>query len=39
MLEGLNVLPLPCKCVFYRPEDNAKGDPMKLYFEVLELQK
>ena len=25
MLTGLKMLPLTCKCVFYRPEHNAKG--------------
>ena len=30
---------LACKCVFYRPEHNAKGDPMGLNFEGLEMQK
>ena len=30
---------LACKCVFYRPERNAKGDPIELNFEGLEMQK
>ena len=25
MLTGLKVSSMPCKCVFYRPELNAKG--------------
>ena len=25
MLTGLKMLSLTCKCVFYRPEHNAKG--------------
>ena len=40
MLTGFKVLPLACKCAFYRPEYNVKGgDPMELYFEDLEMQK
>ena len=41
MLTGLKVFScfLAFKCVFYRPKHNAKGDPMKLNFEVLEMQK
>ena len=35
----LKVSSLACKCVFYRPELNAKGDPMELNFESLEKQK
>ena len=27
MLTGLKVSPLACKCGFYRPEHNAKGEP------------
>ena len=27
MLTGLKVSSLACKCVFYRPEQNAKGGP------------
>ena len=30
---------LACKFVFYRPEQNAKGDLMELNFKVLEMQK
>ena len=30
MLTGLKMLSLVCKCVFYRPEHNAKGRPMEL---------
>ena len=30
---------LACKCVFYRPEPNTKGDPMDLNFESVEMQK
>ena len=39
MLTGLQVSSLACKCVFYRLEYNAKGDPMELNFEDLEMQK
>ena len=40
MLTDLKVSSLACKCAFYRPEHNAKrGDPMKLNFECLEMQK
>ena len=35
MLTGLQVSSLACKCVFYRPEHNAK----ELNFEDLEMQK
>ena len=27
MLADLKVSSLTCKCVFYRPEHNAKGEP------------
>ena len=27
MLTGLNVPSFACKCVIYRPENNAKGGP------------
>ena len=27
MLTGLKVLSLACKCVFYRPENNARWGP------------
>ena len=39
MLTGLKVSSLACKCVFYRPEHNAKGVPMEMNFEDLEMQK
>ena len=39
MLTGLKVSPVTCKCVFYRPEHNIKGDIMELNFEVLQMQK
>ena len=39
MLIGLKVSSLVCKCVFYGPEINAKGDHMELNFEGLEIQK
>ena len=39
MLTGLKVSLLTCKCVSYRPEHNAKGDPMELNFEGLEIKK
>ena len=39
MLTGLKVSFLVFKCVLYRPEHNAKGDPMELNFEGLEIQK
>ena len=39
MLTDWKVSCLACKCVFYRPEHNAKGDPMELNFEGLEMQK
>ena len=35
MLTGLQVSSVACKCVFYRPEHNAK----ELNFEDLEMQK
>ena len=38
-LSGLKVLSLACKCVFYRAKHNAKGEPMELNFEVLEVEK
>ena len=37
MLTGLKVLFLACICVFYRSKHNAKGDPMELNFEGLEM--
>ena len=27
MLTGLKVSYLACKCEFYKPDDNAKGEP------------
>ena len=39
MLTDLKVSSLACKCVFYRPEHDAKADPMELNFEGLEMQK
>ena len=38
MLSGLKMSSLKCKCVFYRPELNAKRDPIKLNFEGLEIK-
>ena len=35
MLTGLKVPSLACKYVFYRPENNAKGDSMELNIEGL----
>ena len=39
MLIGLKMSSFSCKCVFYRPEDNAQGYPMELNFEGLKMQK
>ena len=41
MLTSLEMSSLACKCVFYRPEHNAKegGDSMLVNFEDLEMQK
>ena len=39
MLTDLKLSSLECKCVFYRPEHNAKGEPIELNFEGLEMQK
>ena len=39
MLTGLKMSSLECRCVFYRPENNAKRGPMELNFEGLEIQK
>ena len=39
MLTDLKVSSLGCKCVFYRPNHNATGDPLKLDFAVLKMQK
>ena len=38
MLTVLKVSFLTCKCAFYRPELNAKGDLMELNFEGLEMK-
>ena len=38
MLAGLKVSSLASKYVFYRPEHNAKEDPMELNFKGLEMQ-
>ena len=32
MLTGLKASPLTCKCVFYGPENNAKGGPQGTEF-------
>ena len=32
MLTDWKVLSLTCKCVFYRPEDNAQGEPHAIKF-------
>ena len=32
MLTGLKAPSLTCKCVFYRPEHNAKGEPHEAEF-------
>ena len=39
MLTGLKVSSLACKCVFYRPDHDAKEGPMELNFEGLKMQK
>ena len=39
MLTGLKASSLACKCLFYRPEHNAKGGHMELNFEGLGMQK
>ena len=39
MLTDLKMPSLTCKCVFYRPEDNARTDPTELNFEGLEIAK
>ena len=39
MLTGLKVSSLVCKCVFYRPEPNAKGGFPELNFDGLKMQK
>ena len=35
----LKMLSLSFKCVFCRPEHNAKGGPMKMNFEGFKMQK
>ena len=39
MVAGVKVSYLAGKCVFYRPEHNAKGRPQHANFEGLEMQK
>ena len=39
MSAGLKMSSLACNCVFKRPEHNAKGCPMQLNFEGLDMQK
>ena len=39
MLTELKVSSLACICVLYRPEHNAKGDPMDINFKGLETKK
>ena len=39
MLTGLKVSPLARKCVFYKPEHNAKGGSHELNFDGLKMQK
>ena len=39
MSTGLKILFFLCKCVYYRPQHNAKGDTMERNFEGLEIQK
>ena len=39
MLTELKVSSLVCICVLYRPEHNAKGDPMDINFKGLETKK
>ena len=36
---GFKVSSLASKCVFYRPEHKAKGEPLKWNFEVLGMQR
>ena len=38
VLTGLKVSSLTGKCVFYRPELNAKGGPIELNFASLEIK-
>ena len=39
MLTELKVSSLACICVLYRPEHNAKGDPMDINFKGFETKK
>ena len=39
MLTGSKMSFLARKCIFYRAEHNAKGDPMQLNFKGLQMQK
>ena len=40
MLTALKMSSLTCKCVFYRPELNAKGGgPMELTFQDLQMEQ
>ena len=39
MLTNLKMLSLACKCVFYKPEPNAKGGSHELNFDGLIMQK
>ena len=39
MLTGLKVSSVACKRIFHTPEHNAKGVPMEMNFEGLEMQK
>ena len=39
LLTSLKVSSLAFKCVFYRPENNAKQKPMELNFKSQEMQK
>ena len=39
LLTGLKVSSLACKYRLYKPEHNAKGDPMEINFEGLKMQK
>ena len=39
MLTGLKGSSWACKCIFYRPKHNAKGGPLQLNLEGLEIQE
>ena len=39
MLTELKESSLACICILYRPEHNAKGDPMDINFKGLETKK